>query len=164
MKYHHITYPYIPANRDILYVESNNEFMKEAQKVALEQSLDQHQQAGVVIVSKDIILGTGANGSTYHKEYGCERVRRNIPTGQGYELCEGCHPKNHAEQKAIADALQQGGDITQADLYLWGHWWCCQSCWEVMMQSGIKRVFLEEGSEKNYNRDHPENILTKKAI
>ncbi len=143
-----IVYPYIPEGRTIKYVPLDNEFMREAMRYAKEYSLDKNKPNGTVLVKDGVIIGKGANGSDYHLHHECERARLKIPTGQGYELCEGCHPKNHGEPKAIKDAEDHGFDTKGADAYLWGHWWCCQSCWDKMVEAGIKDVYLLEGSEE----------------
>ncbi|MBL8158488.1 hypothetical protein JNK62_03070 [bacterium] len=154
-----IKYPYLPEGRTILYVPADNRFMQEARKSALENSLDDAVKTGSVIVKDGIVIGRGANGSDYHKSHVCERVRRKMPTGEGYELCEGCHPKNHSEPRAVADAQAQGHDTKGADLYLYGHWWACVPCWDAIMEAGIANVYLQEGSERLFNREHPDNIL-----
>ncbi|HWO07555.1 MAG TPA: deaminase [Candidatus Paceibacterota bacterium] len=156
-----ITYPYLPGNRQFRYVPEDNEYMLEARSYALAHSLDDAVKTGSIIVKDGVIIGRGANGSDYHKTHQCERVRRGIPTGQGYELCEGCHPKNHSEPRAIADALKNDGDTRGADLYLWGHWWACEPCWKAITEAGISNVYLMEGSERLFNREHPENVLGK---
>ena len=135
--------------------------MHEAREIARTQALDKSMPVGSVIVKDDVVIGRGANGSDYHKTNVCERVKQGVPTGQGYELCEGCHPKNHSEPRAIKDALDHGNDVTGADLYLWGQWWCCAPCWEAMIPVGIRNVYLMEGSERLFNREHPENVVGK---
>ncbi len=154
-----IKYPYLPAGREILYVPADNPFMREAKAYALEHSLDDAVKTGSVVVKGGVVIGRGANGSDYHKTHVCERVRLKMPTGQGYELCEGCHPKNHSEPRAIADARENGHDTAGADLYLYGHWWCCEPCWNAMTLGGIRRVFLMEDSHKLFNKGSQENIL-----
>ncbi len=158
---HSVSYPYLPAGRTIEYVPAGNEFMREAEKTAKAESLDDAMPNSSVIVRDGKIIAKGANGSDYHRLHGCERVRRGIPTGQGYELCEGCHPKNHGEAKALAAAQGAGVDVNGADIYLWGHWWCCQPCWDKMIAAGIKQVYLLEGSEFLFNKANPNNTLTK---
>lgn len=155
----HIAYPYMPEGQTISYVPSDNEFMQAAREVAQQQSLDKTMPTGTVLVKNDEIIGRGANGSDYHDTHGCERVRQNIPTGQGYELCEGCHPKNHSEPRAIADAHAHGKDTNGADAYLWGHWWCCEPCWSAMARAGIRSVFLMEASEVLFNKEAEGNIV-----
>jgi len=152
-------YPYMPEGRTFLFVASIDTHMQEARGHALMHSLDDAVKTGSVIVKDGVIIGRGANGSDYHKTNICERVRLKIPTGQNYELCEGCHPKNHSEPRAIADAKRNGHDVQGADLYLWGHWWCCEPCWRAIISAGIRHVYLMEGSERLFNREHLDNIL-----
>ncbi len=147
-----IQYPYMPSNGEIKYVSLDNLYMREAKGVAEKESLDNTVPTGAVIVLAGEIIGRGANGSNHHKEFGCERVRLGIPTGQKYELCEGCHPKNHAEPRAIANALKSHQSIAGAELYLWGHWWCCEPCWNSMLGAGINTAYLLEGSETLFNK------------
>lgn len=154
-----IKYPFLPAGRIIEYVAENDPFMAEAKEFSCRHSLDDKQKTGSVLVKDNVIIGRGANGSKYHINNICERVKRNIPTGKGYDLCEGCHPNNHSESKSILNAKKTGLDISGADLYLWGHWWCCQPCWNVMNASGIRNVYLLEKSEILFNRESKENIL-----
>lgn len=156
-----IDYPYLPHGREHDYVGLNNPFMKAAKAYAREHSLDPAMPNGCVFVKDGEIVARGANGSDYHNTHECERVKRGIPTGQGYELCEGCHPKNHSEPRAIADAIAQGNDPAGADVYLWGHWWCCESCWQAMIKAGIKNVYLLQDSEILFNKNHPDNIVGK---
>jgi deoxycytidylate deaminase len=154
-----IAYPYLPEGRTIEYVPADNPFMQEAKTYAQENSIDDSVQTGSVIVKNDTVIGRGANGSEYHRTHGCERVKRGIPTGEGYELCEGCHPKNHSEPRAIADAQKDGHDTHGADLYLWGHWWCCEPCWRAIIAAGVAHVYLTEDSARLFNKQNPDNIL-----
>ncbi len=156
-----INYPYLPEGRTILYVPVHNAFMQEARTVALAESLDNAVKTGSVIVKDEVIIGRGANGSDYHKTHVCERVRLGSKTGEDYGKCEGCHPKNHSEPRAIANAVASGNATEGADLYLWGHWWCCEPCWNAITAGGILQVYLLEGSEKLFNKDSTENILGK---
>lgn len=133
--------------------------MKEAEAYARAHSLDNAVKTGSVVVLAGEVIGRGANGSDYHVRHECERVRQNIPTGQGYELCEGCHPKNHSEPRAINDAKTRTEDLSEADLYLWGHWWACEPCWNAIQEAGIRNVYLLEGSERFFNKAHPDNVL-----
>ncbi|MFA6520036.1 MAG: deaminase [Candidatus Paceibacterota bacterium] len=151
--------PYIPKGREILYVPLSNLYMTQARDYARVNSLDKEMPNTSIIVKAGKVIGIGANGSNYHEQHGCERVRQNIPTGEGYELCEGCHPKNHGESRAINDAIEKGNDPKEADLYMWGHWWCCKNCWEKIISSGIKNVYLLENSEVLFNKKDPENII-----
>lgn len=154
-----VEYPYLPTGRIITYVDAHNPFMLEAREHARKYSLDDVVKTGSVVVKNGEIIGWGTNGNSYHTEHGCERVKRGIPTGHGYELCPGCDPKNHSEPRAIADALKNGHETTHADLYLWGHWWACESCWRAIIEAGIKNVYLLKDSEKLFNKASPGNIV-----
>lgn len=158
-----IEYPFIPAGETILYVAANNRFMKAAKEYAKEHSLDKNMPTGSVIVLEGEVIGRGANGSDYHDKFGCERVKRGIPTGERYDLCEGCHPKNHSEPRAIENALHNHPkkDLKNASLYLWGHWWACEPCWNAIQAAGIKKVCLAENSHELYNKKHPNNVVGK---
>ncbi len=136
--------PYLPKSREILYVPSDNKFMLAAKKFAEENSQDSQFKTGAVIVQNGKIIGFGANGSDFHEKIGCVRKFFRVKTGKKYWMCPGCSPQNHAEQSAIADAKFRGNSTKGADLYLWGHWWCCQSCWEKMIEAEIRNVYLEK--------------------
>jgi len=152
-------YPYIPEGFSHEYVGIDNPYMQAAFDYARENSLDKAMPTSSVIVKDGKIIGMGANGSTFHETNVCERVKQNIPTGEGYELCEGCHPKNHSEPRAIQDAKEKGNDTTNAELYLWGHWWCCEPCWNSMQQAGITKTFLLENSDALFNKKAEGNIV-----
>jgi deoxycytidylate deaminase len=160
-----ISYPYLPDGRTIEYVPEGNEFMEAAKRQAIDRSLDKALKTGAVVVAvvdgAETVIGEGANGSAYHETHECERVKQNMPSGQGYELCEGCHPKNHAEPSAIENAKENGYEdkLSGSSLYLWGHWWCCEPCWTAMIEAGVEHVYLLEGSEWMFDRDNPKNVL-----
>ena len=154
-----IIYPYIPTNRHILYVPAEHSYIVAAKTCAREESLDTTVPVGSVVVLDGAIVGRGANGSDYHKTNVCERVLQGVPSGTRYDLCEGCHPKNHSERKAIQHALAQGHKLMGASLYSWGHWWACESCWDAIITAGIANVYLMQGSEVLFNKDNPKNVI-----
>lgn len=156
-----ITYPYLPEGRTIKYVDEKNDFIKLAKQIAKVFSLDETMPGGAVIVKEGVAIGVGANGSDYHKKHTCQRVVLKCKTGEGYDLCEGCHPKNHSEPKAINNAQERVYDTNGVDLYLWGHWWCCKWCWDAIIEAGITNVYLLKGSEILFNKNHPDNIVGK---
>jgi deoxycytidylate deaminase len=133
--------------------------MMAARDEAVHRSQDAAVPTGSVVARDGKIIGRGANGSNYHQLHGCRRVQLGIPTGQRYDLCEGCSPKNHSEPKAISAAIAGGHDTNGADLYLWGHWWCCEPCWNAIISAHINQVYLLQDSEKLFNKADPMNIL-----
>ncbi|MGC8491249.1 MAG: deoxycytidylate deaminase [Syntrophobacteraceae bacterium] len=110
---------------------------------------------GAVIVKNDQIISTGYNGAprqtTNCIDLGyCIRQQRNIPSGQNYELCRAVH----AEMNAVIHASRL--DMTDADLYLTGVEVAtgqlaspvipCLLCKRVIINAGISRVVLPDGS------------------
>jgi deoxycytidylate deaminase len=154
-----IKYPYIPSGKSISYVSADSPFMAEAKGLALKYRGQLVQPNGVVLVKNGEIIGRGSIGMNYHYEKGCERIKHNMPTGVGYDLCPGCSDQNHGEANAIKDAAAQGHNPKGAELYLWGHWWCCEPCWDKMIAAGIANVYLLEHSEVLFNKSDPGNIL-----
>lgn len=144
--------PFFPKNLNIEFVSSGNFYMRKAKEVAEKHSLDPEHRTGAVVYNVDkgtangSIIGIGANGSELHAKSGCERKRRGSKTGEDYELCEGCQPHNHAEQKAIANALWNGNKekMKGAVLFLWGHYYACESCCNAMKQVGIDTIHIEQ--------------------
>lgn len=156
-----IEYPYMPEEGKILYESQDNRFMRVARAYARFHSLDDVMPNSSVVVIDGDIVGIAANGSDYHENNECERVKLGSKTGEDYDKCEGCHPKNHSEPKAVADALSRidGESLDGAELYLWGHWWCCEPCWNAMLSAGITTVLLLENSEVLFNKQEPGNII-----
>jgi deoxycytidylate deaminase len=170
---HGYEYPFLPANIEIAYVDANNPFMIRAKEWARIHSLDKQQPNTSVIVKGGVELGIGANGSDFHSrpeniaqygEKGCRRVFLKAPSGTMYEECEGCHPKNHGEARALLDAQEKGVDVTGAEIYMWGHWWCCESCCAAMEAVGIRKVYVTENADRDFNQKDPGNILGKQFI
>jgi deoxycytidylate deaminase len=120
--------------------------MLEARATAAAESLDARMPCGAVVVRGAVVVGRGANGSLFHETHGCQR--RGWPSGKGYKLCNGCHTRNHAEATAVDDA----GECHGCDLYLWGHYWCCDDCTGKMREAGIARVFLVQGCEELFSQ------------
>lgn len=58
-------------------------------------------------------------------------LREGYPTGQGYELCEGCDYPNHAEVEAVKG---QNGGV----LYLIGHTYACEPCKKACKESNVE--------------------------
>jgi deoxycytidylate deaminase len=163
-------YPYLPAGREIEYVPSGNQFMVRAREAARDKSTEHNHPTGSVVVRGMEVIGEGANKAAivnqslinFHRKF-CVRKILRIKTGEKYWLCPGCaSPQNHSEARAIKDAYSRGFDPSGADLYLWGHWWCCEPCWNSIIKAGIANVYLMEGSERLFNKENPENIIGQK--
>ncbi len=146
------TLPYLPEGRRQLEVPSTNTFMARAlaELAAMEAKHPEANRAACSVLVKDgAVIGVGCNGSV-HKTF-CPRKALAIPTGQGYEFCpDFCHPINHSEPTAIADARAKGHDTAGADLYMAGHWWACQPCWKAMIGAGIRDLYVLTDADERY--------------
>ncbi len=141
------------------YTDISNKFMKLARQVAIEESLTPVFPIGVVIVRDGVVVAKGANGNGYHEKNldsefhvkGCKRRylskkleesgKPKLKSGEKFEICPGCDYKVHAEVKAIEKVLDKS-ILKGAVVYMYGHWWSCYNCWNVMKNVGIKEVFV----------------------
>jgi deoxycytidylate deaminase len=157
-----IEYPYIPKGRSMLYVSDENPFMAEAMHIRNTGSADKLHSTGAVVVKDGKILSSAANQPRFknkklielHAKGWCVRRKLKVKSGTKYWLCPGCAThSDHAESRAVRDAINKVGASTvkDSDLYLYGHWWCCKECWDVMIYAGIKNVYLLEGSWEIFN-------------
>lgn len=163
-----ITYPYLPKNKRIEYVPKTNKFMLEARKACMELSTEHYHPTGAVVVKDGTVIGRGGNQSAlkhqrlidFHKNHFCIRRLFKVKTGEKYWLCPGCASLSmHGERQALSDAQKRHIDTKGADVYLWGHWWACETCWNAMIEVGIANLYLLENSEVLFNRDDPGNII-----
>lgn len=150
-------YPYLPEGKEIKYVGLDNPYMKKAKEYMDKYSTDMSHPTGAVVVKNDVIIGMAANKSainnkkllTIHKDYICVRRILKIKTGTKYWLCPGCASfRYHAESGSVKDAISKGNNPMGADLYLYGHWWCCKPCWDEMIKGGIKNVYLLDKADE----------------
>lgn len=150
-----INYPYLAPGRTIKYVFLKNRYLQQAKKIA-ELGTCIKLKTGAVLVKKGKIIGQGSN-TGIKKIKICPRDK--MPTGNDYNVCKKiCGQKGHAEDTAIADAVKNNKNTKGADLYLWGHWWCCQPCWNKMIRAGIKDVYLLENSFLIFNKDSSKEV------
>jgi deoxycytidylate deaminase len=147
-----IVYPYMPIGKSIKYVDESDQYMVQAKEVA-RLSNEQQQPTGAVIVCEGkVILGASnknpLNSSfliKLHKKY-CIRHMLKIPSGEKYWVCPGCATnESHAESRVAKFFLGKNVSDKTPDLYLWGHWWCCDVCWNNMLKIPIRDVYLLRG-------------------
>ncbi len=95
-----------------------------------------------------------------HKKF-CIRHLLKIPSGEKYWMCPGCAGKeSHAESRAIHKLNKVGLPNEAVDIYLWGHWWCCDVCWGNMLRlPNLRDVYLLENSEILFNMKESGNII-----
>ncbi len=143
-----INYPYLPKGREIKFVGSENEYILAAKEAAMKAGC-RKQPTGAVLVKDGKIIMTATNASTTVSV--CPRVLKGSKTGTDYHFCkEVCNQDGHSEYSAVQKCLEKGIDIKDADIYLWGHWWCCKPCWDKMIEGEIKNVYLEKNADEKF--------------
>ena len=150
-----VYYPYLPDNRTFCFASQNNLFIVAAKNAQEECSGDSLYPVGAVLVKEGKVLARAGNGfnqgpGTVHV---CPRIVQECASGTGYDLC-GLHDSpGHAEAMLIQEATKDGIDVSGSDVYLYGHWWCCKSCWNVMINVGVRDVYLLENPHVEFDRD-----------
>lgn len=148
-----------PDKIEYLELPADHPLILLAQQYAARHSLDKNMPNCSVIYRDGKVLGIGANGSDHHEKHGCERVRLGCKTGQGYELCEGCHPKNHGERRAIADMKRRGNAGEGAVNIMFGHYWACGDCWKCLRDEGVETCYVLQGSLYLFDKNDPRNAV-----
>lgn len=112
---------------------------------------------GAVIVKDDAVISTGYNGAPRGFENCCDigkcpRIERGMHQGDGYGICRAVH----AEANALLNCSRQ--QICGADLYLTGvnpidnsihKAKPCPLCARLIIQAGIKNVYLRVGEGRD---------------
>ena len=155
------TYPYLPKGKTFSFVPLENAWMQKAQQVAQTDSGCSWWQTGAVIVKDEELLGKGANTGQWQPF--CPRYEQGCKTGEGYDLCKNiCKQTGHAEITAIQDAITNKQNLRHADLYLFGHWWCCKNCWNAIIAQHIQCVYLLKNAHNIFTREN--RIIVMKKI
>ena len=141
----------------------NEYFLTIANAVASRSScLSNHK--GCVIVNDNQIISTGYNGppakiehcrfrednGAYHARYvseTCPRYRSGFKSGEGLEMC----PAVHAEANAIVLAASRGLSTKGSVMYCSFTVCPCRDCAKLIINSGIKVVYLN-GPSIPYNQ------------
>ena len=149
-----IEYPYLPQNRSFKFVPSDHVHMLAAAAARRECAGDSLYPVGVVLVRDGEVVARAGNG--FNRGSGtkhiCPRVVLDCPSGVGYELCDLHDPIGHAEPMLMKIAKEQGIDPVGCDVYMFGHWWCCEFCWNAMIADGIRDVYLIDDAHERFSR------------
>ena len=150
-------YPFEPK-KGYQFVTMDNSYMQAAMKAAKELSWDTGNEpnspVGAVFVLNGKIILRSSNGSDYHKKNGCERKKLGI-VGKDYELCPGCSSKVHCEQKGHQEAKIKGISLKGSDMYMFGHFWCCEPCCKALEEAGVANYYLLKDSHLLFDRKLP---------
>ena len=149
-----IDYPYLPDGCAHSYVKEENPFMAAAKAAAGGHGCRKHATGAVAVKDGQIIIS--ASNAGIHVPV-CPRQYKGYKTGEGYRYCQSyCEQISHPEVIICRIAKEQGIDLSDAEIYLYGHWWVCNNCWKHLLEAGVRHVYLLEGSEKLFNVDHPD--------
>ncbi len=149
-----VDYPFIPENRDFKFAASDDEFMNQAQKAQQVHAGDPSYPVGAVLVKNGEVIASAGNGYNKGRQmHVCPRLVQECPSGTGYDLCTLHDSPGHAEQMVIQKAKENGLDTEGSDLYMYGHWWACEPCWNAIIEAGVKDVYLLDGADKEFDRD-----------
>ena len=150
-----VNYPYLPEDRTFFFVSADHPHMQAAQQARAEDAGDPIWPNGAVLVRDGEVVARAGNGYNRgsHLIHICPRIVHNCPSGEGYDLCGLHNNPGHAEQMVIDVAREAGIETEGADLYMYGHWWCCKPCWDKMIEAGIANVYLPEGADELFTRE-----------
>ena len=115
--------------------------------------------------AKQIVIAIIKNGNNFILGSNrCENPQKECPrkdmkTGEGYDLCESvCKQENHAE---IDVCLTAGVDKAKGgDMYILGHYYSCDHCKEIMEIYGIKNVYFINSKEDLKEKGFPPETKT----
>jgi len=153
-----IEYPYLPEDKELFFVGIDNQWMQAARKMADEHTGCSMWPTGAVVVKDNKVIGQGANSGEFQPV--CPRIEQDCKTGEGYHFCqELCKQDGHSEITSTKDAIAKANDTNGADLYLFGHWWCCKPCWNQMIECGIENVYLLKDAHKIFTREKRKKVM-----
>ncbi len=112
---------------------------------------------GAVIVKNDVVISTGYNGSPRGKENCCDngecpRIALNLHQGEGYAMCKAVHAEANAllncsrEQTVGADLYLTGINPDDSSIHIAKP---CPLCARMIIQAGIKNVYLRQSDNPN---------------
>lgn len=150
-----VTYPYMPEGRAFGFVPAMHPHMQAAKRAQEDCAGDSLFPVGIVLVKEDVVVARAGNGYNLGSgaRHVCPRVVLECASGTGYELCHLHDAPGHAEPQLMQAAHEQGIDPFGCDVYMYGHWWCCEPCWKTMIDAGIARVYLLENAHEVFSRD-----------
>lgn len=122
---------------------------------------------GAVIVKNDVVISTGYNGSPRGKENCCDigecpRMALDLHQGEGYAMCKAIHAEANAllncsrEQTVGADLYLTGINPSDSSIHIAKP---CPLCARMIIQAGIKNVYLRQGKNPNDYKTFPADEL-----
>ena len=112
---------------------------------------------GAVIVKNDAVISTRYNGSPRAMENCCDigkcpRIDKNMHQGEGYSICKAVHAEANAllncsrEQTVGADLYLTGVNPDDGSVHIAKP---CPLCARMIIQAGIRNVFLRQSNKSD---------------
>ena len=122
-------------------------------EVVAQRSTCLRKKYGAVLVKNDEVISTGYVGAPRGRKNCCDvgeciRVKLNVPRGERYELCRSLHAETNAiisasRDKMIGSSLYLTGLESDTGEYVQNAI-CCSMCKRMVINSGIKDVYLRD--------------------
>ncbi len=110
-----------------------------------------------VLVKDGKVLAVSASGEGRHQSEGrCAREDLGLHDGEGYEKCENCRPDRHSERLVVL-----GADAQNADVYVYGHYYFCDTCQAALKKAGVKNWYVLNDSQMLFNKKDPGCVIGK---
>lgn len=161
-------YPYLPPGRIFKFVSAEHPCMLAAAAARAECAGDATFPVGIVLVRDGQVLARAGNGFNQGpQKHLCPRILAGCKTGEGYDLCHLHDAEGHSEPMLMKAANEVGISTVGADVYMYGHWWMCESCWKVLIDAGIRDAYLVEDAHELFTKqrvfqqtlaDYPEEV------
>ena len=125
-------------------------------EVVAQRSTCLRKKYGAVLVKNDEVISTGYVGAPRGRKNCCDvgeciRSRLNVPRGERYELCRSVHAeanaiKSASRDKMIGSSLYLTGIEADTGKYV-ENAICCSMCKRLVINSGIKDVYLRDNKD-----------------
>lgn len=150
-----IAYPYVPAGRAYKYVPHDHPHMQAAACARQECAGDPLFPVGIVLVHNGEVVARAGNGFNRGpgEPHVCPRLLAFSKTGEGYDLCSLHDASGHSEPMLMAAAKKAGIPTDGADAYMYGHWWACEPCWKVLIDGGVRDLYVTDDAHVRFGRD-----------
>ena len=100
----------------------------------------------VYCVILDPVAGNVWKGSNFCYNAQKECPRKDMPTGEGYELCKSvCDQAGHAEWVTASRVIYH---LVGGIAFLMGHTYACESCKQILRDVGVTTLFIGKQNEK----------------
>lgn len=126
-------------------------------EVVAQRSTCLRKKYGAVLVKNDEVISTGYVGAPRGRKNCCDvgeciRSKLNVPRGERYELCRSLHAETNAiisasRDKMIGSSLYLTGLESDTGEYVQNAI-CCSMCKRMVINSGIKDVYLRDTKDE----------------